>query len=104
MSTQPPIRPPSDTELLSTLFDLGREVMSVLEHDSVVEPGAPGLDDLGITPTAVELVLPTYLEAYRRGGRYAGTRQVLAGPSESRAAGQAHRRTSPRTLPPLRSA
>jgi phosphoserine phosphatase RsbU/P len=29
--TVQPVRPPSDTELLSTLFDLGREVMSVLE-------------------------------------------------------------------------
>src|SRR5688572_31325184 len=36
MSTQPPIRPPSDTELLSTLFDLGREVMSVLDLDELL--------------------------------------------------------------------
>src|SRR5688500_9008007 len=36
MSTQPPIRPPSDTELLSTLFDLGREVTSVLNLDELL--------------------------------------------------------------------
>jgi NADH dehydrogenase len=62
---------------------LTRDQVRLLEHDSIVQPGAPGLADLGVTPTAVELVLPTYLEAYRRGGRYAGTRTILAGPSES---------------------
>ncbi len=36
MSTQPPVRPPSDTELLSTLFDLGREVMSVLDLEELL--------------------------------------------------------------------
>jgi NADH dehydrogenase len=62
---------------------LTRDQVRLLEHDSIVQQGAPGLADLGISPTAVELVLPTYLEAYRRGGRYAGTRTILAGPSES---------------------
>ena len=62
---------------------LTRDQVKLLERDSVVASGAPGLGDLGITPTALELVLPTYLEAYRRGGRYAGTRTVLDGPSES---------------------
>jgi sigma-B regulation protein RsbU (phosphoserine phosphatase) len=36
MSAQPPARPPSDTELLSTLFDLGREVMSVLDLEELL--------------------------------------------------------------------
>ena len=36
MNVQPPVRPPSDTELLSTLFDLGREVMSVLELEELL--------------------------------------------------------------------
>ena len=36
MSTLPPVRPPSDTELLSTLFDLGREVMSVLDLEELL--------------------------------------------------------------------
>ncbi len=53
---------------------LTRDQVKLLERDTVVAPGASGLGDLGITPTAVELVLPTYLEAYRRGGRYADTR------------------------------
>ncbi len=36
MSTLPPVRPPSDTELLSTLFDLGRQVMSVLDLEELL--------------------------------------------------------------------
>jgi NADH dehydrogenase len=34
----------------------------------------PGLKDLGIEPTAAEGILPTYLDAYRRGGRYESPR------------------------------
>jgi NADH dehydrogenase len=36
----------------------------------------PGLAELGITPTALELILPTYLDAYRRGGRFASSSVV----------------------------
>ena len=36
MTVPPPVRPPSDTELLSTLFDLGREVMSVLDLEELL--------------------------------------------------------------------
>jgi sigma-B regulation protein RsbU (phosphoserine phosphatase) len=36
LNPQPPARPPSDTELLSTLFDLGREMMSVLDIDELL--------------------------------------------------------------------
>ena len=36
MSAHPPVRPPTDTELLSTLFDLGREVMSVLDLEELL--------------------------------------------------------------------
>jgi NADH dehydrogenase len=42
----------------------------LLEHDNVVSPGAKGLKDLGITPTGPELILPSYLDKYRRGGWY----------------------------------
>jgi NADH dehydrogenase len=34
----------------------------------VVAPDARGLDDLGISPTALENILPGYLARYRRGG------------------------------------
>ena len=38
MNPQPPpiVRPPTDTELLSTLFDLNREMMSVLDSDELL--------------------------------------------------------------------
>ena len=36
MSAPPPVRPPSDTELLSTLFELGRDVMSVLDLEELL--------------------------------------------------------------------
>ncbi|HJS31661.1 MAG TPA: complex I NDUFA9 subunit family protein, partial [Alphaproteobacteria bacterium] len=42
----------------------------LLRRDNVVTPGAKGLADLGIVPTAVETVIPSYLEIYRRGGRF----------------------------------
>ena len=31
-----PVRPPTDTELLSTLFELGRDVMSVLDLEELL--------------------------------------------------------------------
>jgi len=42
-----------------------------LTVDNVVQPGARGLIDLGITPTAMEAVLPEYLWRYRQSGQYA---------------------------------
>jgi len=50
---------------------LTRDQVKLLQRDSVVTPGASGLGDLGITPTALELVLPTYLNRFRPGGRIA---------------------------------
>ncbi len=35
--------------------------VKMLAADNVVAPGMPGLAELGIVPTAVELILPTYL-------------------------------------------
>jgi uncharacterized protein YbjT (DUF2867 family) len=45
--------------------------VEMLRIDNVVAPGALGLADLGIAPTAMEPILPTYLYSYRRGGQYA---------------------------------
>lgn len=42
----------------------------MLENDNVVSPGAAGFAALGISPTAAEVILPTYLDRYRQGGRY----------------------------------
>jgi len=49
---------------------LTRDQVRLLRHDNVVTPGAPGLEALGIEPTAIELVIPTYLDRYRPGGRF----------------------------------
>jgi NADH dehydrogenase len=42
-----------------------------LKTDNVVQPGALTLADLGVTPTALEAILPRYLFRYRKGGQYA---------------------------------
>jgi NADH dehydrogenase len=42
--------------------------VKLLKHDNVVSPGALTLKDLGIEPTAVEAIVPSYLDRYRRGG------------------------------------
>ena len=48
---------------------LTRDQVKLLRKDAVVTPGTPGLWELGITPTALELVLPAYLTRFRRGSR-----------------------------------
>ena len=41
-----------------------------LKTDNVVSQGAKGLADLGVTATAADVILPTYLARYRPGGRF----------------------------------
>lgn len=43
--------------------------ITLLATDNVVAPGMPGLEELGITPTRLDLVLPEYLARYRVSGR-----------------------------------
>ena len=50
--------------------------VELLKRDNVISPGALGLEALGIRPTAVEAVLPTYLDRFRRGGWYTRERAV----------------------------
>jgi NADH dehydrogenase len=50
---------------------LTTDQVASLRTDNVVSPGAAGLAALGLTPTALEAVLPTYLGRYRKGGQYA---------------------------------
>jgi uncharacterized protein YbjT (DUF2867 family) len=49
---------------------LTRDQVRLLERDNVVLPGLLTLADLGVRPTALEPVLPTYLARYRPGGRH----------------------------------
>jgi hypothetical protein len=42
-----------------------------LARDNVVSPGAKGFAELGITPTAMDAVLPEYLWRYRASGQFA---------------------------------
>jgi uncharacterized protein YbjT (DUF2867 family) len=48
--------------------------VELLKHDNVVSAGAMTLATLGITPTALETILPTYLDRFRRGGWYERSR------------------------------
>ncbi len=45
--------------------------VALLKADNVVSGAYPGLAELGITPTTLEAVLPSYLYRYRKGGQYA---------------------------------
>jgi NADH dehydrogenase len=50
---------------------LTRDQVRQLQRDNVLTGTKPGLAQLGIQPTALELILPTYLDIYRKGGRFA---------------------------------
>ncbi|NGQ91288.1 complex I NDUFA9 subunit family protein [Rhodobacter sp. HX-7-19] len=52
-----------------------RDQVRNLRADNVVSPGAKGLADLGITPTAMGPVLPEYLWRYRPSGQYAAIKE-----------------------------
>jgi NADH dehydrogenase len=43
--------------------------VELLKHDNVLSGTAPGLIDLGIQPAAPELILPTFMDRFRKGGR-----------------------------------
>ena len=49
---------------------LTRDQVVQLETDNVVADGAEGLAELGIEPTGVEAIAPSYLWRYRRGGQF----------------------------------
>jgi NADH dehydrogenase len=53
---------------------LTRDQVKLLKRDNVVEANALTLRDLGIEPTAVEAILPTYMDRYRRGGWFGSHR------------------------------
>ena len=45
--------------------------VELLKADNVASGQHPGLPELGLTPTTLEAVLPTYLYRYRKGGQFA---------------------------------
>src|SRR5215469_285451 len=50
--------------------------VEMLKRDNVVAAGALDLKTLGITPTSVEAIIPTYLDRFRKGGWYDRRRAV----------------------------
>ena len=52
---------------------LTRDQVKQLAQDNVVSGEESTFADLGIEPKAAEVLLPSYLEVYRRGGRYTTT-------------------------------
>jgi len=50
--------------------------VELLKSDNIVSSGALTLASLGITPTPAEVVVPTYLDRFRRGGWYGGRSQI----------------------------
>ncbi len=49
---------------------LTHDQVVMLETDNVVAEGAEGLDRLGVEPTGMEAIAPSYLWRYRRGGQF----------------------------------
>ena len=45
-----------------------RDQLLLLQRDNVADPNMPGLLQLGVTPTPIDLVVPAYLDRYRMGG------------------------------------
>jgi NADH dehydrogenase len=58
---------------------LTRDQLKNLARDNVVAPGAKGFADLGITPTALDAILPTYLWRFRPGGQFEAIRESARG-------------------------
>ncbi len=48
---------------------LTMDQVEMLKSDNVADGGLPGLAELGVTPTALNAVLPKYLRRYRKAGR-----------------------------------
>ena len=66
--------PPAIARLQATVLEhvpgkpLTRDQLAMLSRDNVVAPDARGFEALGLLPTGVELVVPSYLRRYRPGG------------------------------------
>lgn len=50
---------------------LTRDQVTSLQTDNIMDEGAKGFKDLGVSPTAMGTVLPRYLSNFKKGGRFA---------------------------------
>ena len=50
---------------------LTRDQVNALKYDSVVTGKHTTIEDMGIVPTPLEVIVPEYLESYRQGGQFA---------------------------------
>ncbi|HYE48442.1 MAG TPA: complex I NDUFA9 subunit family protein [Azospirillaceae bacterium] len=55
---------------------LTRDQVELLKADNVASGKEPGLAELGVLPTAAEVILPTYMDQYRVGGRFSMQRNT----------------------------
>jgi NADH dehydrogenase len=55
---------------------LTSDQLLMLQRDNVVDPSLPGLAELGVVPTPMDLVVPAYLARYRRAGLRQGAAQI----------------------------
>lgn len=55
---------------------LTRDQVELLKTDNIVSEGALTLESLGITPTGMSLIVPSYLASYRPGGRPADKKRA----------------------------
>lgn len=58
---------------------LTRDQIRDLQRDAVVAPGAKGFKELGIAPTPMDLILPTYLWRFRPAGQYEAIKESAKG-------------------------
>ena len=58
---------------------LTRDQVALLRTDNVCSGREPGLADLGVSATAMEAIVPTYLYRYRSGGQFAEPAEAVTG-------------------------
>ncbi|HEX8233713.1 MAG TPA: complex I NDUFA9 subunit family protein [Caulobacteraceae bacterium] len=58
---------------------LTRDQVELLRADNVPSGEHPGLAELGVQPTAVEAIVPTYLYRYRTGGQFSEPTAMVEG-------------------------
>jgi NADH dehydrogenase len=71
--------PPAAAKLLASLPFSGitGDQLLMLQRDNVANPALPGLAELGILPTPIELVVPSYLVRFSKGGGKAAPQAIV---------------------------